>query len=219
MFKAYINIDMKILYSEADPFVKEQIPIYFENKAAMKEGKHINLLSLFSGCGGMDLGFEGGFAVLKNSVAPNSRFIDEIVDENFVRLKKTPFRTVFANDILKEAFVAWKHYFKKYGYDSQVYHSKSIVDLVKMHRSGAKIFPENIDIVTGGFPCQDFSVAGKRKGFNSSKDHKGNYIYDQIVNEETRGKLYYWMKEVIDITKPKIFITENVKGLVNFENV
>jgi DNA (cytosine-5)-methyltransferase 1 len=70
LFKAYISIDMKILYSEADPFVKEQIPIYFENKAAMKEGKHINLLSLFSGCGGMDLGFEGGFAVLKKQCGP-----------------------------------------------------------------------------------------------------------------------------------------------------
>lgn len=38
-------------------------------------------------------------------------------------------------------------------------------------------------------------------------------------SEETRGKLYFWMKQVIDITRPKIFIAENVKGLVNLGNV
>ncbi len=40
-----------------------------------------------------------------------------------------------------------------------------------------------------------------------------------LPTEETRGKLYYWMKKVVDITKPKIFIAENVKGLVNLSDV
>lgn len=93
------------------------------------------------------------------------------------------------------------------------------MDLVKRHKAGEKIFPEGIDVVTGGFPCQDFSVAGKRNGFNSHKDHKGKIIEGEIASEETRGKLYMWMKEVIEITKPKLFIAENVKGLVNLSNV
>ena len=76
-----------------------------------------------------------------------------------------------------------------------------------------------MDIVTGGFPCQDFSVAGKRKGFSSHKDHNGNYIKEEIPSEETRGKLYMWMREVIQITKPNIFIAENVKGLANLGEV
>lgn len=38
-------------------------------------------------------------------------------------------------------------------------------------------------------------------------------------SEESRGKLYYWMKQVIDIAHPKIFVAENVKGLVNLGNV
>ena len=42
---------------------------------------------------------------------------------------------------------------------------------------------------------------------------------DDEASEETRGKLYYWMKQVIDITRPKIFIAENVKGLVNLGDV
>lgn len=191
----------------------------FESTNTHNENKTINVLSLFSGCGGMDLGFEGGFSVYKKSVSNKSGYIEKIIDENFVLLKDTVFKTVFANDILKEAFVAWSNHFKKYGYTPEIYRQDSIVDLVKMHRQGFDVFPSNVDIVTGGFPCQDFSVAGKRKGFNSHKDHNGNLINGDTINEETRGKLYFWMKEVIDITKPKIFIAENVKGLVNLSDV
>lgn len=78
---------------------------------------------------------------------------------------------------------------------------------------------KDIDIVTGGFPCQDFSVAGKRQGLNSHKNHKGETNTENTASAETRGQLYMWMKEVIEITQPKIFIAENVKGLVNLLNV
>jgi DNA (cytosine-5)-methyltransferase 1 len=48
------------------------------------------------------------------------------------------------------------------------------VDIVKDYKNGkSNVFPQNIDIVTGGFPCQDFSVAGKRKGFSSEVSHNG----------------------------------------------
>lgn len=181
--------------------------------------KDINILSLFSGCGGMDLGFEGGFSVFRKSVPENEHFIDSFINEDLVRLKQTRFKMVFANDILIEAYNTWSHHFQKLGYSPDIYHRNSIVDLVKRHRNGEIIFPENIDIVTGGFPCQDFSVAGKRQGFKSRKDHNGKIINGDVASEETRGKLYFWMKEVIDITKPKIFIAENVKGLTNFSDV
>lgn len=197
------------------------IPINFGVIERNHKKKDINVLSLFSGCGGMDLGLEGGFTVHKNSISNkyNADFIESHLDNGFVELKNTRFRTVFSNDILKEAKTAWIHNFTKRGYDSSIFHSDSIVDLVKMHKAGADIFPQNIDIVTGGFPCQDFSIAGKRNGFSSHKDHNGKIIEAEIANEETRGKLYTWMKEVIEITKPKIFIAENVKGLVNLSNV
>lgn len=185
--------------------------------------KEINVLSLFSGCGGMDLGFEGGFTTHTKSVNEilHPEFIDTIIDENTVLLKKNRFKTVFANDILKEARFAWVNFFSKRGTHESVFHFESIVDLVKKHKEGNFSFPNNIDVVTGGFPCQDFSVAGKRKGFDSHKNHKGEIIQeeDEIASEETRGKLYMWMKEVIAITKPKIFIAENVKGLVSLSNV
>jgi DNA (cytosine-5)-methyltransferase 1 len=169
----------------------------------------------------MDLGFEGGFSVLKSSVnevlSPN--FIDKKFSNGFVQLKKTKFKTVFANDILSDARNAWVNHFLKKGRDADLFYTQSIVDLVKLHQSGIDVFPKNIDVVTGGFPCQDFSIAGKRNGFNSHKNHNGKLIDDVTPTEETRGQLYMWMKQVIQITKPKIFIAENVKGLVNLENV
>ncbi|WP_396150756.1 DNA cytosine methyltransferase [Flavobacterium sp.] len=181
----------------------------------------LDVLSLFSGCGGMDLGFEGGFSVLKSSVnektSPN--FIDQNLNNGFVKLKKTKFKTVFANDILSDARNAWVNYFVKKGHEADIFHTQSIVDLVKLHKSGIEVFPKNIDVVTGGFPCQDFSIAGKRNGLNSHKNHNGKIIDEATPTEETRGQLYMWMKQVIEITKPKIFIAENVKGLVNLENV
>lgn len=189
------------------------------NQRLKKVEQTTNVLSLFSGCGGMDLGFEGGFEVNIKSVGKKYEYIDHRVDSNHVVLKKTIFKTVFANDILQDAIAAWTHHFSKLGHNPNIYHRESIVDLVKKHREGIKVFPEKVDVVTGGFPCQDFSVAGKRNGFESHKDHTGKIIDGEIASEETRGMLYYWMKEVIDITKPKIFIAENVKGLVNLSDV
>lgn len=184
--------------------------------ATMKKNKKYRLLSLFSGCGGMDLGFEGGFKVYKDCISP----IDRKGSSIWVHLPDTAFQTVFANDILPEAKLLWDNYFiNNHGYSSDVYHLNSIVDLVKLHKSGIQVFPKDIDIVTGGFPCQDFSLAGKRKGFSSNRDHKGNKIDDNTASEETRGKLYMWMKEVIEITQPKIFIAENVKGLVQLDDI
>ncbi|MBQ2322368.1 MAG: DNA (cytosine-5-)-methyltransferase [Bacteroidales bacterium] len=186
----------------------------------MPKGKRFRVLSLFSGCGGMDLGFEGGFIAHRKSVINNPDFIIEDNGGNWVRLKPTLFHTVFANDILSDAHKAWINFLPLFGCDPMNYHTESIVDLVKLHRDGCKVFPKNIDVVTGGFPCQDFSVAGKRNGFNSHKDHMGKFRdVDECPTEESRGKLYFWMKEVVDITRPKVFIAENVKGLVNLGSV
>lgn len=197
-----------------------QLSIKYDSETNMNPEKPLKVVSLFSGCGGMDLGFEGDFIVHKDSVNErlNPGFISEQLDNDFVKLGPTRFKTIFANDILHEARNAWVNYFKKRNYSPEVYHVESIVDLVKMHREGYKIFPDKVDIVTGGFPCQDFSVAGKRNGFNSHRDHAGK-IKEDIPSLETRGQLYMWMKEVIELTKPKIFIAENVKGLVNLSNV
>ena len=181
---------------QSDMLQEAQIPTVYHDEMRDTRGK-LRVLSLFSGCGGMDLGFEGSFIANRKSFPQDSKYIKHAINKNWVMLKKTKFKTVFANDILNEAEVAWTTYMSRFGYQPEMYHNISIVDLVKMHKQGADIFPKDIDVVTGGFPCQDFSVAGKRKGFNSDKDDYGKKREGDEPSEETRGKLYYWMKQVI----------------------
>ena len=62
--------------------------------------------------------------------------------------------------------------------------------------------PNDIDLITYGFPCQDISIAGKQKG---------------LVNDDgtqTRSGLFFEAMRIIEATKPKIAIAENVKNLV-----
>lgn len=183
--------------------------------------KRKRVLSLFSGCGGMDIGFEGGFKCLRRSINSNLHpdWIEK-ADSDWVTVSKTGFETVFANDIRPDAKAAWVSYFSSvYENANDIYHVDSIVDLVKRAQAGESVFPENIDIVTGGFPCQDFSVAGKRKGFNSDKSHNGGKLEVDEPTVESRGQLYMWMKEVVSLVQPAIFIAENVKGLTTLEDV
>jgi DNA (cytosine-5)-methyltransferase 1 len=58
--------------------------------------------------------------------------------------------------------------------------------------------PDNFDVLCAGFPCQAFSIAGKRGGF-----------------EDTRGTLFFDVAEIIKRKKPKAIFLENVKGLRN----
>lgn len=182
--------------------------------------KKRRVLSLFSGCGGMDIGFEGGFKCLKRSINTDIH-PDWIKEESgdWVYVKETGFETVFANDIRPDAKSAWVSYFSKvYKNADEIYHIDSIVNLVKRAQAGEQVFPDNIDIVTGGFPCQDFSVAGKRKGFHSDKSHNGQKLEVNEPTEESRGQLYMWMREVVSLVQPSIFIAENVKGLTTIED-
>ena len=169
----------------------------------------------------MDIGFEGDFLCLKKSI--NTQLHPDWIQEdlgNWVRISPTSFSTVFANDIRPDAKAAWVSYFgRKHHNANEIYHLESIVDLVKRAKDGEKVFPESIDIVTGGFPCQDFSIAGKRKGFHSAKSHLGIALSSDEPSVENRGQLYMWMRDVISLTSPKLFIAENVKGLTNLEDV
>ena len=66
-----------------------------------------------------------------------------------------------------------------------------------------RIVPEELpdfDLIVGGFPCQSFSIAGKRGGFN-----------------DTRGTLFFDIARIIRIKKPRYLLLENVKGLLSHD--
>lgn len=66
-----------------------------------------------------------------------------------------------------------------------------------------KIVPEQLpefDLITGGFPCQSFSIAGARKGF-----------------DDTRGTLFFEIARIVAVKKPKYIFLENVPGLLNHD--
>ena len=56
----------------------------------------------------------------------------------------------------------------------------------------------NFDFLVGGFPCQAFSIAGKRRGF-----------------DDTRGTLFFEIARVLKDKRPKYFLLENVRGLLS----
>lgn len=97
---------------------------------------------------------------------------------------------VFAGDI--DPFVK-KSYFANHEIPEKNWHD----DVTQF---SAKKYKYKIDILVGGSPCQSFSMVGKRAGL-----------------KDTRGTLFYDFARVIDECRPKVFIFENVRGLLSHD--
>lgn len=132
----------------------------------------LSVVSMFSGCGGMDLGFLGNF---------------EFLGQKF---NKNPFEIIWANDLNA---AACRTYRANLGHDI---HHGSIWDVMETMPTG-----KDVDVVIGGFPCQDISVNGKRQGISGS-----------------RSGLYKAMVDAVRTLQPKAFVAENVKGLLMKHN-
>lgn len=110
--------------------------------------------------------------------------------EHALHRLKLKHKIVFAGDI--DPFVK-ENYFKNYNITEKSWHN----DVTKF---SAKKYKDKVDIVVGGSPCQAFSMVGKRKGL-----------------QDVRGTLFYDFARVISESQPKMFIFENVKGLLNHD--
>lgn len=70
-----------------------------------------------------------------------------------------------------------------------------------IHKVDFSSYRDTVDIVTGGFPCQAFSYAGKKLGF-----------------EDTRGTLFHEFARCVSEVRPKLFMAENVRGLISHDH-
>jgi len=134
------------------------------------ELKLIKVASLFAGCGGMDLGVQGGFKF-------NGR--------TYARLNT---EVVHSSDFDARVVNIYNLNFK---------HRSSVTDVNDLDSTTIP----RVDLILGGFPCQSFSVVAqnpKRLGFKDSK-----------------GRLFFEMKRILEEKKPQAFIAENVKGILS----
>ena len=95
---------------------------------------------------------------------------------------------VFANDMVSHSEII---------YNSNFNHKLTLGDLNDIEND--KIPPH--DILTGGFPCQPFSIAGKQEGFN-----------------DTRSNVFWKILSIIDHRQPTCVVLENVKNLLSHDN-
>ena len=92
-----------------------------------------------------------------------------------------------------------KYASKAYALIHKVSESLNLGDITKIDETK---LPKDIDLITYGFPCQDISIAGKQKGFATA-------------DGKTRSGLFFDALRIIQTTKPRIAIAENVKNLTS----
>jgi len=112
------------------------------------------------------------------------------IEQAFERLKLN-YEIKFAGDI--DSHVK-KSYFENYNITENKWHD----DITEFN---AKKFNGQVDIIVGGSPCQAFSSVGKRLGL-----------------EDTRGTLFYEYSRILSEVNPKVFIFENVAGLITHDS-
>ena len=106
------------------------------------------------------------------------------------------FDKVYFSEIDKQAISVYKHNFPKAKYVGPVQDVIKNIEKISMESN------MEINMITFGFPCQDLSIAGKRSG----------------IGEGTRSGLVFDALKVVNHLQPKVFIAENVKGLLSINN-
>ena len=145
------------------------------SKSSLK--KPIRFIDLFAGIGGFHLAFhrQGAECVYASEKDPFAR---KTYYENFRKISPE----LFEGDLLG---------------------SPKFNDDITVVKNIAKEIGEH-DILCAGFPCQPFSQAGHKRGFN--EEH------------EDRGNMFFWIRDILAAKKPKAFFLENVRHLENHDD-
>jgi DNA (cytosine-5)-methyltransferase 1 len=154
-------------------------------------------LSLFSGIGGFELGIQKAYEnnTKCKSICPKSSPKEceqggvgspDECDKMLCDSNRSAPLCIGYSEIDKYAIQAYNKHFKHKNYgDATKIDTRQLPDF---------------DLLVGGFPCQAFSIAGKRKGF-----------------DEARGTLFFDIARILADKKPRHFILENVKGLLSHD--
>ena len=124
-------------------------------------------------------------------------FIDLFAGIGGIKLgfEKNGFKSVFSNDFDAYCKTTFDHNF------SEIFQQETELYLKDIAQVPSDIFPE-FNLLTGGFPCQPFSIAGYRKGFT----------------DKGRGDLFFEIIRILRDRKPNAFLLENVKNLKTHDN-
>ena len=143
---------------DAKPTVSHRVPNQFK------------VVSYFAGCGGMDLGFHGGF------------------DYKGAEFKRHPFQLLRAYDFDERCVETYK---------------LNLSEHIE-HANLTEVSPVDVpaaDVLIGGFPCQDFSSCGPKRGLTSA-----------------RGKLYRALVDYMEFHRPLVVVGENVPNLARMNS-
>ncbi len=168
------------------------------------DGK-IKYISMFTGVGGFDLGIEkaNNFSQYAKEKCDTTKFIEESESRRTWTSDETRWNDLqprFRKQSINRTFkcVGFSEIDK---YCNQLLKQKwpNITNFGDCTKINPYELPD-FDMLCGGFPCQAFSIAGKRRGF-----------------EDTRGTMFFEIARILEVKRPKIVFLENVKGLLNHD--
>jgi DNA (cytosine-5)-methyltransferase 1 len=150
--------------------------------------------STFSGIGGFELGIIKAYdnRSMGSEKTRDQRMGDTVgprISSNIESSRFEPQRSVCVgySEIDKYASAIYQHHFPEHN---------NYGDITKINADKLPDF----DLLVGGFPCQAFSIAGERKGF-----------------DDTRGTLFFELARILRAKQPRLFVFENVKGLLSHD--
>jgi DNA (cytosine-5)-methyltransferase 1 len=176
------------------------------------KNENVKYFSMFSGIGGFELGIQQAYEEVLDTTNRKKNRGGETTSENGSSERHSQSESSNAeggrssqhdnsNGEDGQEYPTCVGYSEIDKYAIQIYEKhfkhKNYGDATKINASELPDF----DLLVGGFPCQAFSIAGKRKGFN-----------------DTRGTLFFDIARILKEKQPRLFVLENVKGLLSHDN-
>lgn len=166
----------------------------------------MRVFSTFSGIGGFEIGIQNAYRSKNGAVETDSQGVTKERAGLFTKTgqgasaegRSASERAGHQSD-QRPFFVGYPE-IDKYAISVFEKHFKGVKNYGDITKIKAEELPD-FDCLVGGFPCQAFSIAGKRAGF-----------------ADTRGTLFFDLARILRAKQPRLFVFENVKGLLSHDN-